>query len=231
MSGAACSPTRSTRPPTSCSARPTSCPSAATSCPTSSRPGSSPAASTSATPGRALFPEPEALLGDAPLLLGTDGEDEQEPGNAIAHRATSADETARLIRRARRPTATGTSPTTPQQRPEVANLAPARRAVPGAARPRTSPRRSAAAAPGAQAPGHRGGQRAVPRHPRAPRRADRRSRPPAPGPPRRDGAGAGDRRRHAAGGPRADHTDYPAIGSTRPAPPRPRRAAATARTA
>jgi tryptophanyl-tRNA synthetase len=49
----------------------------------------------------ALFPEPDALLSSAPLLLGTDGgKMGKSRGNAIALRAT-ADETARLIRGAK----------------------------------------------------------------------------------------------------------------------------------
>ncbi len=48
-----------------------------------------------------LFPEPEALLSTAPLLLGTDGTKmSKSRGNAIAL-AASADETARLIRGAK----------------------------------------------------------------------------------------------------------------------------------
>lgn len=48
-----------------------------------------------------VFPEPEALLSAAPLLLGTDGAKmSKSRGNAIALAAT-ADETARLIRRAK----------------------------------------------------------------------------------------------------------------------------------
>ena len=47
--------------------------------------------------GAGIFPEPDALLSDAPLLLGTDGgKMSKSRGNAIALRA-SADETARLI--------------------------------------------------------------------------------------------------------------------------------------
>ncbi|WP_436789251.1 tryptophan--tRNA ligase [Yinghuangia sp. YIM S10712] len=47
-----------------------------------------------------VFPEPGALLSDTPLLLGTDGTKmSKSRGNAIALSAT-ADETARLIRRA-----------------------------------------------------------------------------------------------------------------------------------
>jgi tryptophanyl-tRNA synthetase len=73
------------------------------------------------SPERALFPEPAALLSDAPALLGTDGQKmSKSRGNAIAISAT-ADETARLI------TAAKTDPERnitydPLERPEVANL-------------------------------------------------------------------------------------------------------------
>ncbi|MGW1991574.1 tryptophan--tRNA ligase [Embleya sp. NPDC001921] len=51
--------------------------------------------------GRPVFPEPEALLSAAPLLLGTDGTKmSKSRGNAIALEAT-ADETAKLIRGAK----------------------------------------------------------------------------------------------------------------------------------
>ena len=51
--------------------------------------------------GAGVFPEPDALLSDAPLLLGTDGgKMSKSRGNAIALRAT-ADETARLIKGAK----------------------------------------------------------------------------------------------------------------------------------
>jgi tryptophanyl-tRNA synthetase len=51
--------------------------------------------------GAAVFPEPEALLSEAPLLLGTDGgKMSKSRGNAIELRAT-ADETARLIKGAK----------------------------------------------------------------------------------------------------------------------------------
>jgi tryptophanyl-tRNA synthetase len=51
--------------------------------------------------GADIFPEPDALLSDAPLLLGTDGgKMSKSRGNAVALRAT-ADETARLIKGAR----------------------------------------------------------------------------------------------------------------------------------
>ncbi|MFE7106052.1 tryptophan--tRNA ligase [Streptomyces sp. NPDC057575] len=49
----------------------------------------------------AVFPEPEALLSDAPLLLGTDGTKmSKSRGNSIAL-GTDADETARLIKGAK----------------------------------------------------------------------------------------------------------------------------------
>jgi tryptophanyl-tRNA synthetase len=68
-----------------------------------------------------VFPEPDALLSAAPLLLGTDGQKMgKSRGNAIALRA-SADETARLIRGAK------TDPERrisydPAHRPEVSSL-------------------------------------------------------------------------------------------------------------
>ncbi|XVQ85003.1 tryptophan--tRNA ligase [Microbispora siamensis] len=53
------------------------------------------------TPSNPVFPEPEALLSAAPLLLGTDGgKMSKSRGNAIALAAT-ADETARMIRGAK----------------------------------------------------------------------------------------------------------------------------------
>jgi tryptophanyl-tRNA synthetase len=69
-----------------------------------------------------LFPEPEALLSAAPRLLGLDGERKmgKSAGNAIALRAT-ADETARLIRRAKTD-AERRITYEPERRPEVSNL-------------------------------------------------------------------------------------------------------------
>jgi tryptophanyl-tRNA synthetase len=68
-----------------------------------------------------VFPEPEALLSDAPVLLGTDGRKmSKSRGNAIAL-AASADQTARLLRRAK----TDSDPNItydPENRPEVSNL-------------------------------------------------------------------------------------------------------------
>ena len=68
-----------------------------------------------------LFPEPEALLGSAPLLLGVDGgKMSKSRRNAIAIGA-SEDETARLIRTARTDSER-TITYEPDRRPEVSNL-------------------------------------------------------------------------------------------------------------
>ena len=68
-----------------------------------------------------IFPEPEALLGDAPTLLGTDGRKmSKSRRNSIALVATE-DETARLLRAAK----TDADPHItfdPENRPEIANL-------------------------------------------------------------------------------------------------------------
>jgi tryptophanyl-tRNA synthetase len=73
------------------------------------------------SPERPFFPEPEALLSDAPLLLGTDGRKmSKSRNNAIAIGATE-DETARLIRGAK--TDSNRQITyDPTGRPEVSNL-------------------------------------------------------------------------------------------------------------
>ena len=71
--------------------------------------------------GATLFPEPEALLSAAPLLLGVDGQKmSKSRGNAIALR-DDEDRTAALFRRAR---TDGERAITyePDRRPEVANL-------------------------------------------------------------------------------------------------------------
>jgi len=83
----------------------------------------------------AVFGEPEALLGDAPLLLGTDGTKmAKSRGNAIALRADE-DTTARLLRRAVTD-AERTITYEPDRRPEVSSLvllgALCRDEVPGA---------------------------------------------------------------------------------------------------
>ena len=73
------------------------------------------------SPEQPYFPEPEALMGTAPLLLGLDGRKMgKSRGNAIALGAT-ADETTRLIRAAK---TDGERRITyePDRRPEVSNL-------------------------------------------------------------------------------------------------------------
>ncbi len=71
--------------------------------------------------GATVFPEPDALLSDAPLLLGTDGgKMSKSRGNAIALRAT-ADETARLIKGAKTDGLRHIS-YDPAARPEVSSL-------------------------------------------------------------------------------------------------------------
>jgi tryptophanyl-tRNA synthetase len=71
--------------------------------------------------GVRVFPEPDALLSDAPLLLGTDGgKMSKSRGNAIALRAT-ADETARLIKGAKTDGERHIS-YDPGARPEVSSL-------------------------------------------------------------------------------------------------------------
>jgi tryptophanyl-tRNA synthetase len=74
-----------------------------------------------ATAGGPVLPEPEALLGDAPLLPGTDGAKmSKSRGNAIALR-DDEDRTARLLRRAVTD-AERTISYEPERRPEVAGL-------------------------------------------------------------------------------------------------------------
>jgi tryptophanyl-tRNA synthetase len=71
--------------------------------------------------GAAVFPEPDALLSDAPLLLGTDGgKMSKSRGNAIELRAT-ADETARLVKGAKTDAIRHIS-YDPEHRPEVSSL-------------------------------------------------------------------------------------------------------------
>ncbi len=68
-----------------------------------------------------VFPEPDALLSDAPVLLGTDGRKMSKSRNNAIALAASADETARLLRQAK----TDSDPNItydPDNRPEVANL-------------------------------------------------------------------------------------------------------------
>lgn len=71
--------------------------------------------------GTAVFPQPDALLSGAPLLLGTDGTKmSKSRGNAIAL-AAGADHTARLIRGARTDSKRHIS-YDPATRPEVSSL-------------------------------------------------------------------------------------------------------------
>lgn len=73
------------------------------------------------TPADPLFPEPDALLSEAPVVLGTDGTKmSKSAGNAIALRAT-ADETAQLVRSMRTDSERHIT-YDPAGRPEVANL-------------------------------------------------------------------------------------------------------------
>lgn len=69
-----------------------------------------------------VFPEPEALLSDAPKILGLDGAQKMSKsrGNAVVLRAT-ADETAALIKKAKTDTDRRIT-YDPEQRPEVSNL-------------------------------------------------------------------------------------------------------------
>jgi tryptophanyl-tRNA synthetase len=72
-------------------------------------------------PERPVFPEPEALLSEAPILLGTDGCKMSKSRNNAITLAATEDETARLLRQAR----TDSDPNItydPDNRPEVANL-------------------------------------------------------------------------------------------------------------
>jgi tryptophanyl-tRNA synthetase len=72
-------------------------------------------------PEHPVFPEPEALLSDAPVLLGTDGRKMSKSRNNSITLAASADDTARLLRQAK----TDSDPNItyePRTRPEVSNL-------------------------------------------------------------------------------------------------------------
>jgi tryptophanyl-tRNA synthetase len=177
-----------------------------------------------------LFPEPAALLGDAPALLGTDGQKmSKSRGNAIAIGAT-ADETARLIAGAK--TDSGRAITyDPSQRPEVSNLV-----LLAALCLERPPEDVAAEIAGS---GSQALKRLVTdavnerfRDIRA-RRAELIADPGHLRRVLRDGTA---RAREIADDTLREvralmHTDYPAIAPTRPAPPRPRRAAHAARTA
>jgi len=73
------------------------------------------------SPGRPYFREPEALLSAAPLLLGTDGQKMSKSRNNSIPLRASADETARLLGKAKTDAEKVIS-FEPQRRPEVANL-------------------------------------------------------------------------------------------------------------
>jgi tryptophanyl-tRNA synthetase len=72
-------------------------------------------------PERPVFPEPGAMLSDAPVLLGVDGRKMSKSRNNAIALAASADETARLLRRAKTD-ADHTITYDPSNRPEVSNL-------------------------------------------------------------------------------------------------------------
>ncbi len=72
-------------------------------------------------PEHPVFPEPEAMLSDAPILLGIDGRKMSKSRHNAIPLAATADETARLLRRAK----TDSDPNItyhPVTRPEVSNL-------------------------------------------------------------------------------------------------------------
>jgi tryptophanyl-tRNA synthetase len=71
--------------------------------------------------GETFFPPPDALLGDAPLLLGTDGRKMGKSGRNAIRIGAGEDETARLIRAARTDSER-TVTYEPARRPEVSNL-------------------------------------------------------------------------------------------------------------
>ncbi len=72
-------------------------------------------------PERPLFPEPQAILGNAPTLLGIDGRKMSKSRRNAITLAAGPDETARLLRAARTD-AQRTITYDPATRPEVANL-------------------------------------------------------------------------------------------------------------
>jgi tryptophanyl-tRNA synthetase len=73
------------------------------------------------SPGRDYFPEPDALLSRAPLLLGTDGQKMSKSRNNSIPLGATADETARLISRAKTDSDRHIT-YDPVHRPEVSNL-------------------------------------------------------------------------------------------------------------
>lgn len=98
-----------------------------------------------------VFPEPDALLSAAPLLLGTDGTKmSKSRANSIALGAT-ADETARLIR-GRGRTPTGTSRTHRRPAPRCRGSCCSPRSASTATRTRSQRRSVTAAAPRSSGP-------------------------------------------------------------------------------
>jgi tryptophanyl-tRNA synthetase len=73
------------------------------------------------SPDRPFFPEPDALLSDAPLLLGNDGQKMSKSRNNAIPIGATADETARLISRAKTDSDRHIT-CDPVNRPEVFNL-------------------------------------------------------------------------------------------------------------
>ncbi|TQN45268.1 tryptophanyl-tRNA synthetase [Humibacillus xanthopallidus] len=71
--------------------------------------------------GHSVFPEPEALLSDVPLLLGTDGTKMAKSRGNVINLRDSADETAARVRLARTDSERRIT-FEPDRRPEVANL-------------------------------------------------------------------------------------------------------------
>ncbi|MDC4232872.1 tryptophan--tRNA ligase [Actinomyces sp. B33] len=70
---------------------------------------------------RPVFPRPEALLSETPLLLGTDGQKMSKSRGNTIELGMSADETARILKKAKTD-AERVITYDPQGRPEVANL-------------------------------------------------------------------------------------------------------------
>jgi tryptophanyl-tRNA synthetase len=73
------------------------------------------------SPAQPFFPEPDALLSESPLLLGTDGQKMGKSRNNSIGLAADEDETARLIRSARTDSERRVT-YDPDHRPQVANL-------------------------------------------------------------------------------------------------------------
>lgn len=73
------------------------------------------------TPERPVFPRPEALLSEVPLLLGTDGAKMSKSRGNTIELGMSADETAKILKKAKTD-AERVIAYDPQKRPEVANL-------------------------------------------------------------------------------------------------------------